>query len=105
MKKIKLEEKSSFRSKLFRYAKIGGVLFLVLLFLEIWMINRLSTYGEKINKIKQAQASLELENQVLENQIAQSASLLNIQEKANQLGFTQASRVEYIIGTSFARAY
>lgn len=69
------------------------------------MINRLSTYGEKINKIKQAQASLELENQVLENQIAQSASLLNIQEKANQLGFTQASRVEYIIGTSFARAY
>jgi hypothetical protein len=42
---------------------------------QIWVANRLSVYGEKINKLEQTRMQLVLDNQVLENQIAQAASL------------------------------
>lgn len=64
--------------------------------LEIWMVNRLATYGNKIQEIKQAKAQLELENQVLENLVAENSSLISLEEKAAHWGFDSAKNWEYI---------
>ena len=63
--------------------------------LEIWLINRLASYGEKFNQVKQTQSAIELDNQMLENEISQKSSLSFTQEKANQLGFNSTKNIEY----------
>lgn len=78
--------------KVFKIVMIGLVLFFIL---EIWMVNRLSTYGSKIEILKQSQARLQLENQLLENAIAQKSSLQILEKESNQLGFDSFSQVEY----------
>mgnify|MGYP001562751220 CR=1 FL=1 len=79
--------------------KIGifGLIFcLVILSAEIWIVNRLSTYGNKIYELKQAQADLELQNQVLANSIAKASSLAQLEQKATLLGFNNINQIEYI---------
>ncbi len=51
--------------------------------------------GGKFNQIKEAQASIELENQVLENEISKTSSLATTQVKSNQLGFSSTKNIEY----------
>lgn len=77
------------------------LIFLVLLIflisiIEIWVVNRLSTYGEQINKLSQTKTSLTLENQILKNQISQKGSLQEIGQKAAGLGYEKIKNVEYI---------
>lgn len=76
--------------------KIAGATVLAIIFLEIWVVNRLSTYGDKIVEIKTAKAALEQENKILENEIAQNSSLLHIDQLAPQFGFKSVGNIEYI---------
>lgn len=79
--------------------KILAVL-LVLLFLvsllEIWLVNRLATYGMEISKMQYSAEGLKRENQVLKNQIDEQASLTVNYQKAAELGFESIKNVYYL---------
>ncbi len=79
--------------------KILAVL-LVLLFLvsllEIWLVNRLATYGTEISKMQYSAERLKRENQVLKNQIDEQASLTTSYRKATELGFQGVKNVYYL---------
>lgn len=95
-RKILITQKIQSNPKAMKFIIIGLSILLVVLFVEIWVVNRTSTYGDEIYKLKQAQASLELENQVLSNKIAQKSSMILLEKKANILGFNTISQIEYI---------
>lgn len=86
------------------YLKVSVVFLLAIFALEVWMVNRLSTYGEKLNQIKLAESKLQLENQLLENKIAQKSSLLQTTKNSGQLGFSEIKNVEYIKPLNMASA-
>lgn len=106
MKKLLQQEENNRPKKQFlRFAKYGVVLIFAVLILEIWVMNRLSTYGDKIDDLKINQKKLALENQVLENRIAQELSLVNIEGKASVLGLQTVKNVEYLKTSDLASAY
>jgi len=84
------------KEKLTKLIKIAGAVFLLIFLLEIWIGNQLSVYGNKIAELKQAKANLTLENQILENTIAQNSSLSYIEKKAQEFGFENIKNLEYI---------
>lgn len=104
MKRIREEEKKRPVKKLAKLIRAGLVLFLIIFFVEIWAVNRLATYGDKIQELKNTEASLELENQILENAVAQKSSLYSIGEKASKLGFDSAKSFSYLNSPSLASA-
>ena len=89
-------EEDNRHSRVLRFVVVGLVLFLTVLSAEIWVINRLSTYGDKIYQLQQAEASVELENQVLANSIAEASSMAALEQKAVLLGFNTINQIEYI---------
>ena len=106
MKRLKRrEDEKSSKKKVLRIAKFVGVILLVVFALEIWMVNRLSTYGNKIQSFKQQEAALQLENQVLTNQIAQKASLMSTEKRSTALGFDSVKSVEYLKPTNIASVF
>jgi hypothetical protein len=70
--------------------------FLLIAIVEIWSANRLATFGEEMSRIENAEQKLSLENQLLEDQIAKSASLMTLEKSALSLGFNKAAKVVYI---------
>ncbi len=70
---------------------------IVIAVLEIWLVNRLSTFGLEISKLEQAAFALETENQLLKNEIDKQSSLISIENKARSLGFEKVKNIEYII--------
>ncbi len=72
------------------------LLLIPLIILEIWAANRLSNYGSKISKIEESKAQLVLENEILENEIAQKSSLKEIENQAQNLGFENKQTVVYL---------
>lgn len=84
------------KNHVIRFGICGLTMCLIALSAEIWIVNRLSTYGDKIYQLKQAQAALELENQVLSNSIATASSMVMLEKKATQLGFDTIGSIEYI---------
>lgn len=95
MKLLQQEKENNPRKKLTKLLKIGVVFFLLIFFLEVWMVNRLSTYGDKIQTLQEAKVALLLENQVMETMIAQKSSLFQIEIEANKLGFAPIRNLEY----------
>lgn len=95
MKRLKQSEEKT-PKKTLKVIRIGVVIVAVFLFLEIWLVNNLSTFGGKIQQIKNAQAVVKLENQVLENRIAKNTSLNNVEEEAARLGFGSAKNLVYL---------
>lgn len=71
-------------------------IFFITVILEVWMVNRLSSQGLQIQKIQAAEANLRLENQRLESQISQAASLKSLEEKSVQLGFGEIKNLKYL---------
>lgn len=104
MKRILLEQKNKNsltenldrHPKVLRYLVFGMVFFLITFSLEIWIVNRLSTYGDKIQELKVAESKLELENQIIANSVAKDSSMIALEKKANELGFSSINQVEYI---------
>ena len=79
-----------------KWLKIGAPLLILVLFLEIWSVNRLSTFGKKIDDLKRSESEIVLQNTILENQIAQKSSLLLLANQSKSLGFDSSSQVQYI---------
>lgn len=63
---------------------------------EIWVMNRLSTYGEQIAKLEYASSTIKTENRLLENKIAEKSSLKEIYEKSTALGFNSTRKIQYL---------
>lgn len=103
IRRLKQEEESP-RKKISKVIKLGVVLLLAIFFLEIWVVNRLSTYGYKIAELKNLQGELELENQILENEISQNSSLTTIEQKAVEFGFKYVTLVDYYRPPNIASA-
>lgn len=85
--------------------KILTILFLILILgiiLEIWIVNRLSTYGAQISKIETASANLRIENQVLKNKLDLQSSINVIEEKAKEMGFEKIKKVNAILPPDIA---
>lgn len=91
--------------KLTKIIKVCCFIFVAIVVLEIWAVNRLSTYGYKIQEIEQAEVALNLENQILENKISQQSSLINIENKASDLGFATISKIDYLKTPSLASKF
>lgn len=95
----------SLQTPLYLKRKIVITLVLIIVFvitLEIWVSNRLSTFGEKINGLESTKYLLHLENDYIKNQIAQKKSLKLNQKKSKSLGFDKHKKVEYIKDQSIA---
>ncbi len=101
---IKQHKDESPQNNLLKYAKAGVFIFLVVVFLEIWMVNRLSSYGVKIQQLKDTEASLQLQNQELSTQLAQNLALENVQTKATALGFAPVVNYDYFKDSALASA-
>lgn len=74
---------------------IGSVIFIGAIFLEVWAVNRLATYGEELSKIDSAINKFNLENKILENDIAIKSSLNKIEKLSGNLGFEKPAKIEY----------
>lgn len=70
--------------------------------LEIWVVNRLSTYGDQISQLQQREASLRMENQLLENEIAEKSSLIQVDKASKSLGFEKVKKFEYVSDLNLA---
>lgn len=89
----------SLESPLYLKRKIVISLVLIIIFavtVEIWVANRLATFGEKINGLESTKYSLALENEYLKNQIAQKKSLTLNKRKSEGIGFGKIKNIEYI---------
>ncbi len=89
----------SLQAPLYLKRKIVIALVLIIVFvitLEIWVSNRVSTFGEKINGLESTRYSLQLENDYIKNQIAQKKSLKLNQKKSTNLGFEKSKKFEYM---------
>ena len=64
--------------------------------IEIWVANRMSTFGENINGLESTKYSLQLENDYLRNQIAQKKSLTLNEKKSQSLGFNKIKNIQFI---------
>jgi hypothetical protein len=82
----------------FKRKIVIGLVLLIIFFvtIEIWVANRLATFGEKINGLEATKYSLQLENDYIKNQIAQKKSLNLNQKKSLFLGFGKIKNIEYI---------
>lgn len=79
-----------------RYLKIGLIVFFIVIVAEVLIVNRLSTYGDQIQDLQDKKAELELENILLQEEIAKNMGLKVMDEKVRQFGFEEPKKVEYI---------
>lgn len=89
----------SLEPQLYLKRKLVIALVFVIIFvvtIEIWVTNRLSTFGEKINGLEGTKYSLVLENDYIKNQIAQKKSLNLNEKKSASLGFGKIKNIQYI---------
>ena len=94
IKKFEPEEiKSKFPKK---YGVLVVLLLLILTVIEIWVSNTVITYGDKFESLSKLSKSIQMENLILENQIASSNSLLSIASKSAALGFSKTESIQYI---------
>mgnify|MGYP001600787163 CR=1 len=87
------EAKSKFPKKYLGLALLGLI---SLTLIEIWASNTVVAFGEKLDKLTDAEKNLKLENQILENEIAKNSSLVNLASKSAALGFSSAVSIQYI---------
>lgn len=90
---LNLEDRPWFRKKI-----IGLIMLIVagVVVLEIWMVNRLATYGEQLSKLEEIKGSLITENELLENEIAEKSSLVHLEEKAKSEGFSPIKALKFV---------
>lgn len=94
IKKFEPEEPQKGISRKYISLIVTGLFALMLL--VIWASNNVVTYGEKLEKLLQLTKTLNLENQILENEIAANKSLNNIASKSAELGFSEPESIQYI---------
>lgn len=94
IKKFEPEEKKSTYPK--KYGALIILILFVLVVIEIWASNTVVTYGERLESLSKLSKNMQIENQVLENEIAKNSSLTSIASKSAQLGFLKTESIQYI---------
>lgn len=94
IKKFEPEQPKKGFSK--KYIILVIVCLFALMLIEIWASNNVVTYGEKFEKLSLLSKTLNLENQILENEIAKNQSLSSIASKSAELGFSEPQSIQYI---------
>lgn len=79
-----------------KYIGLAVACLFILMLVEIWASNSVVEYGDKLEKLSSLAKTLSLENQVLENEIAQQESLNNVASKSAELGFYPPESIQYI---------
>lgn len=79
-----------------KYIGLVGICLFILMLAQIWASNNVVTYGEKLERLSTLEKSLNLENQLLQNEIAKKVSLSNIASKSADLGFSEPDSIQYI---------
>ncbi len=79
-----------------KYIIVTVMCLLILCLAQIWASNNMISYGEKLERLSVIQKSLNLENQLLENEIAKRESISNIASKSAELGFSEPESIQYI---------
>ena len=74
---------------------IVGV-FACLLVCQVIVSNRLATKGYEISQVEQQIQELKSENNLYEEQIASSSSLLAVRQKSEKLGFTKTAKPVFL---------
>ncbi len=87
------ERKSAYPKK---YGALIIITLFILVIIEIWASNTMVTYGEKFESLFKLSKTLQMENQILENEIANNTSLISIASKSAQLGFLKPESIQYI---------
>jgi cell division protein FtsL len=82
-------------SKNIRQYTIYAVI-IVLSVLQIFVSNRLSDVGKKINALNQKTLQVKENNEILKKNTAQFTAINNLGKEAMQLGFTQKAEVVYL---------
>jgi len=93
IKKFETEEPSKFPKKVIG---LYGLVFLALIVAQVWANNTLATFGKGFDEIQQKDAALQLENQVLENKIAELSSINKIASESATLGLTTPKSIQYV---------
>jgi hypothetical protein len=78
------------------YIVLTAIGLFTLIMIEIWASNSAVAYGEKFEQLSDAAKNLQMENTILENEIAKQASLASIASKSAQLGFSSDWSIQYI---------
>lgn len=73
-----------------------GLSLSILVIIEIWVNHTLATFGDKFSNIENLQKALNLENQLIENDIAIYSSLSRVASSSASLGLTPPSNIQYI---------
>lgn len=68
----------------------------ILTLVQIWVSNTIVSYGEKFENLSTLKQTLNMENQILENEIAKNNSLINLSTKSSELGFRKVTSIQYI---------
>ncbi len=92
IKKFETQEKKTLPV---RYIFIG-VSLIALAVLEIWVNNAMATFGQKLADTESSEKVLQLENRVMENDIAKQVSLGNIASASATLGFVKPKTIQYL---------
>lgn len=79
-----------------RYIVVATISLSVLILAEIWISNTMVSFGEKVASIISLKNTLQLENQILQNEIAKYSSLRSIATESSKLGFSRAESIQYI---------
>lgn len=79
-----------------KYITVALVSLFVLMLAQIWASNNVVAYGEKLERLSALSRSLNLENQLLENEIAKERSLVHIASQSAELGFSEPESIQYI---------
>lgn len=93
----KFEPEKQEKSKFPKFWVGVTVVFLFcLVLIEIWVNTATVSYGGEFKQLEEIQKQMLMENQILENEIAKRASLINVSSISAELGFTPANSVQYI---------
>lgn len=68
----------------------------ILILIEIWVSNAVVSFGAKFEDISALKKTLQMENQILENEIAKYSSLSSVATSSAALGFYKVESVQYI---------
>lgn len=93
IRQFDLEEEKKFPKKM---AFLVSFALLGLVIAEIWANNTLASFGKRFEDIQVMDQSLRLENQILENKIAEVSSLNNIASKSAELGLGSPKSIQYL---------
>lgn len=93
IKTFDTEEKSKFHKK---YIILAVFVLFILTVVEIWASNIVVASGEKLEKLSALEKKLQMENQILENEIATNESITSVASKSAQLGFSKDVSIQYI---------